>query len=461
MKTDRQAQQIIEYLLLFAAVIAVIFAAARGIGESTERVLRGGLEGLQQSPFTYNWVPTDCGPCDVECGGGTQTCGVKCQRNDGTDVDDSFCEEPRPEDVIRPCNTQPCPIDCVWGDWQEGTCQPVCGYNRVRIDTRDISIPAQFGGQPCTGPSSMTVACEDLPCTGVCGNGVIEDSEQCDSPNLNGLNCSSSQIESLAGRTFTGGTLACYLPGSVGECLFDMSLCEYLECDEWVDGLCGEGECAPGQRNRTRQCRTMTLAGTVLDAYTDSECSDDVACMFSCSADRDLNSTKCDGADTAMSPDQAWTYVLEGTCPAPPASACMAQCPDTEHIIINAMGCSCEGFYSLVSGQCLCLPPAQEVYGAATVRMRIVTICFWIFCSETIHWDCTPGINITYAGNVVQADAGVASCAFPTHQGSSPNQNMVQCASGYSRVLLATADRGIMGLGEPNTTTALYLYGCQ
>jgi len=213
----------------------------------------------------------------------------------------------------------------------------------------------------------------------------------------------------------------------------------------------------------------MTLAGTVLSADTESGCQEDVACLINCHPDRDINSIKCDGADNATAPDQAWSYVLEGMCPSPPAVSCVAQCPDIEHIVINALGCSCEGFYSLVSGECLCLPPAQEVSGAALVSRREVQVQQWVsgpwgwyaVWVTQIHWDCSEGINISYVGGTVQASAGVASCNIATIQNNTPPPGMVGCDTGYTRQLLATVDRGALLGTAPTTDIVRYLYVCQ
>jgi len=61
------------------------------------------------------------------------------------------------------CNTQPCPIDCQWGDWADwGACTSSC-ESGLRTRLRNISIPAQYEGFPCLGNSTQISSCPDLP----------------------------------------------------------------------------------------------------------------------------------------------------------------------------------------------------------------------------------------------------------------------------------------------------------
>jgi len=63
----------------------------------------------------------------------------------------------------QPCNTQFCPIDCVWGEWEEwGPCSATCGPT-TQTATRVISVPAEWGGEECTDENSKTQDCVDSP----------------------------------------------------------------------------------------------------------------------------------------------------------------------------------------------------------------------------------------------------------------------------------------------------------
>lgn len=64
---------------------------------------------IEEETFDYAWYVSDgcVGGCNVPCGGGTCPLEVFCERDDGLQVDDSYCSNPRPADT-EPCNTHPC-----------------------------------------------------------------------------------------------------------------------------------------------------------------------------------------------------------------------------------------------------------------------------------------------------------------------------------------------------------------
>lgn len=106
--------------------------------------------------------PIDCvgdwGVCEGPCGStGTQTFtittsaqygGAACQYDDGT---------------TRDCQTDPCPIDCV-GDWT--LCEGPCGTTSTQ--TFVITTPAQYGGAACMFDENETRPCQTDPCPGDC-----------------------------------------------------------------------------------------------------------------------------------------------------------------------------------------------------------------------------------------------------------------------------------------------------
>ena len=106
MKTNHQASQIVEYLLMFTAVVVVIFGVAQGVAQKAGDILSDSLNGLSEDIYSYDWTPSDCGDCsEPVCGGGTQDCSYECQRNDGVTVGDSFCS---PSGVKPPPDSMPC-----------------------------------------------------------------------------------------------------------------------------------------------------------------------------------------------------------------------------------------------------------------------------------------------------------------------------------------------------------------
>ena len=49
------------------------------------------VNGTWKALYSYSWELGEWGTCSVSCGGGTQTRTVRCKRNDGVYMSDSFC----------------------------------------------------------------------------------------------------------------------------------------------------------------------------------------------------------------------------------------------------------------------------------------------------------------------------------------------------------------------------------
>jgi hypothetical protein len=131
-----------------------------------------GIKSIRQELYqmqSYNPFIEDCevgawqpGECSVECGGGEMTM----TREVVTPASNGGAECPIMIDK-ESCNMQPCPIDCVVGEWSDyGMCSAPCGggiMSRVRQPLTD----AEHGGEPC-GDLSETQECNvfacDMPC---------------------------------------------------------------------------------------------------------------------------------------------------------------------------------------------------------------------------------------------------------------------------------------------------------
>merc|ERR1719191_210546 len=131
-----------------------------------------GIKSIRQELFqmqSYNPFIEDCevgewqpGECSVECGGGERTI----TREVVTPASNGGAECP-PMIETEPCNLQPCPIDCVVGEWSEyGLCSKDCGGG-IQTRVRPALTDAEHGGEPC-GDLSETMECNmdacDKPC---------------------------------------------------------------------------------------------------------------------------------------------------------------------------------------------------------------------------------------------------------------------------------------------------------
>ena len=72
-------------------------------------------------------------------------------------VDETDVEE------VAPCNTEPCPVECVLGDWDEwASCTASCaGGTKTR--ERAVVTAAQHGGDEC-GNTTETIPCNLFAC---------------------------------------------------------------------------------------------------------------------------------------------------------------------------------------------------------------------------------------------------------------------------------------------------------
>merc|ERR1719161_3135817 len=131
-----------------------------------------GIKSIRQELYqmqSYNPFIEDCevgawqpGECSVECAGGERTV----TREVVTPASNGGAECPIMIDK-ESCNMQPCPIDCVVGEWSDyGMCSAPCGggiMSRIRQPLTD----AEHGGEPC-GDLSETQECNvfacDMPC---------------------------------------------------------------------------------------------------------------------------------------------------------------------------------------------------------------------------------------------------------------------------------------------------------
>lgn len=84
---------------------------------------------------------------------------------------------------------------------------------------------------PSSGASSGAETC-GVGCSEQCGNGAIDDGEDCDGTELGGMDC--------VGLGLAGGTLAC------SGCTFDTTMCADAICGDGVIGGAEECDCAGG-----------------------------------------------------------------------------------------------------------------------------------------------------------------------------------------------------------------------
>merc|ERR1719420_367338 len=143
---------------------------AKKIKEGAETIC--GIKSIRQELYqmqSYNPFIQDCevgewqpGECSVECGGGERMI----SREVVTPASNGGAECP-PMLEKEPCNLQPCPIDCVVGEWSEwSACSKDCGGG-VIVRSRVAITEMEHEGEPC-GDLSETVECNVRACDAPC-----------------------------------------------------------------------------------------------------------------------------------------------------------------------------------------------------------------------------------------------------------------------------------------------------
>jgi hypothetical protein len=149
-------------------------------------------------------------------------------------------------------------IDCsfinICSDYGSYMGEPECSADSCGVA---YSNPSCSGGGSCecvwdSGTSSCDFNNYEMIKTS-CGDGLINQGEQCDSNNLAGITCGSFG--------YSGGQISCNSPGSVNECYFNVSGCTGL-----TEGVCGDEII-----NQDEQCDGANIfSGSDACSYFDS-----------------------------------------------------------------------------------------------------------------------------------------------------------------------------------------------
>jgi len=125
-------------------------------------------------PCEGSW--SQYGACDASCGSGTQTrtwTTTKNPKHGGT-----AC--PSPTTQSQACNTQPCPVNCEGGWSDYGPCDVTCGGG-TQTRTWTTTTPAAHGGTACPSPTTQSQACNTQSCPIDCV-GTWSDYKPCNVP---------------------------------------------------------------------------------------------------------------------------------------------------------------------------------------------------------------------------------------------------------------------------------------
>ncbi len=153
-----------------------VYHLASEIELSSGKILQQAIDGEEfcAPEYSYSWKTGSWSSCSVDCGGGTQTRDVWCERSDGTRVSDSYCSGTKPA-TSRSCNTQSCPepepetcsgVVCK----PDETCQEFLVWHRVEnlgctMIFRSCDNPAYWEGASCSKEGETTTCGEEPTCS--------------------------------------------------------------------------------------------------------------------------------------------------------------------------------------------------------------------------------------------------------------------------------------------------------
>eukprot|EP01012_Entosiphon_sulcatum_P049575 TRINITY_DN6820_c0_g1_i6.p1 TRINITY_DN6820_c0_g1~~TRINITY_DN6820_c0_g1_i6.p1 ORF type:complete len:7637 (+),score=112.47 TRINITY_DN6820_c0_g1_i6:5459-28369(+) len=190
--------------------------------------------------------------CTAPCGGGSQA------RHRAVDVATAFGGTACPSDLVqtRSCNTQPCPVDCVMGEWtQWSPCSATCGGG-TKARSRVIRRLPTNNGQPCPTTLEEIVLCNPQSCEIDCGVSEWGEWSPCSK------SCGGGEIKRSRVITIhpTPGGLVC-------PALTDIKACNEQLCPQdcalsgWSSWSACSASCGGGYRKRTRSVITGPVNG--------------------------------------------------------------------------------------------------------------------------------------------------------------------------------------------------------
>lgn len=192
--------------------------------------------------------------CSKPCGGGTRSR----HKSIVTADEGSNCSLPSENQV---CNKQPCPVNCVIGDWGNwSNCSTECGPG-IQTRTKIIATPAAYGGKECTLPTE-TRDCKIKDCPVDCVIGDWGRWSECSKPCGGGEITRTKTIKVQAANGGKECTLP--LPSETVKC--NLQACPPVDCvvstTEWEDvwSPCSV-TCGGGTQTRRRKIITPVANG--------------------------------------------------------------------------------------------------------------------------------------------------------------------------------------------------------
>eukprot|EP00929_Paragymnodinium_shiwhaense_P071427 TRINITY_DN36308_c2_g2_i1.p1 TRINITY_DN36308_c2_g2~~TRINITY_DN36308_c2_g2_i1.p1 ORF type:complete len:2906 (-),score=503.86 TRINITY_DN36308_c2_g2_i1:52-8769(-) len=217
----------------------------------------------------------DWGGCSRSCGTGRK---VRSRTLASSSGDAETCVGTTQE--VHPCDMGPCPIHCVWEDWQdwEGACSKSCGGGQA-MRARVKKVDERYGGT-CLQSAVSNRSCNEQPCPVDCTFSIWSDWTPCD------VTCGMGwrkAVRTVATSSQHGGKICVGSTSREEECT--MAECEE-ECtwSEWKEWKDCSVSCGGGFRSRHRSAVAIgnaTGCGSKSDEMQMGQCGH-VPCPVHC-----------------------------------------------------------------------------------------------------------------------------------------------------------------------------------
>lgn len=196
-----------------------------------------------------NW--TGWSDCSLSCGGGQKrrTRTVIRDASFGGDACGATTE-------AAPCNTQPCPVNCVMNDWTSwSACSATCGEGK-QTRTRTVKTANSNGGAACPTTTFESRSCTIKPCPVDCVLGNWTEWSSCGSPCGPGTQSRSRTVL----RAPSADGKPCDKLGESRGC--NVKACP-VNCSmsEWSEWSTCDKRCGGGKQTRTRIIKVASQFG--------------------------------------------------------------------------------------------------------------------------------------------------------------------------------------------------------
>jgi len=214
--------------------------------------------------------------CSVSCGSGRQTRSrmilVEAEGEGASCPDDLEAHK-------EGCNSDDCPVDCMWADWSPWNgCSVTCGGgNRTR--TRGKIREEQFGGSPCEGEETNVGSCSETACPQDCLWSEWEAWGNC-SKSCGGGN--QSRYRYVTQIALGDGVNCSGVAHDLRSCNEEACTkdCEFMDWEDWAE--CSVS-CGIGNHSRSRQVDAEVNGGTPCDPAVPTRQSEE--CSLPCPRD--------------------------------------------------------------------------------------------------------------------------------------------------------------------------------